>query len=100
MNTLLSMRLLPMKMGFYIPILSHLSEVKMGYGDLELFEFRDKTMKTILLTAMIILLTTPACAGFVRGPFSGKVIDAETKEPIESAVVLVVWNKAIYLSPG
>ena len=72
----------------------------MGYGDLELFEFRDKTMKTILLTAMIILLTTPACAGFVRGPFSGKVIDAETKEPIESAVVLVVWNKAIYLSPG
>lgn len=57
-------------------------------------------MKTILLSFMIILITATACAGFVRGPFSGKVIDAETKEPIEGAVVLVVWNKAIYGGVG
>lgn len=72
----------------------------MGYGDSEIFKFRDKTMKTILLTAMIVLFTATACAGFVRGPFSGKVIDAETKEPIEGAVVIALWEKDIYLSPG
>lgn len=57
-------------------------------------------MKTMLLSLIIVLFTATGCAGFVRGPFSGKVIDAETKEPIEGAVVLVVWNKDIYGSPG
>ncbi len=57
-------------------------------------------MKTVLIALMMVLFTATGCAGFIRGPFSGKVVDAETKEPIEGAVVLVVWNKAIYGSPG
>lgn len=40
-------------------------------------------IKTMLLSLIIVLFTATGCAGFVRGPFSGKVIDAETKEPIE-----------------
>lgn len=58
-------------------------------------------MKTTLLSMIIILITATACAGFIRGPFSGRVIDAETKEPIEGAVVLVEWNKRVVTgSPG
>lgn len=57
-------------------------------------------MKTVFLSLMIVLLTAVGCAGFIQGPFSGKVIDAETKEPIEGVVVIVVWRKAIYGSPG
>ena len=30
-------------------------------------------------------------AASADGPYRGKVIDAETKEPIEGAVVVVVW---------
>ncbi|MBI4837630.1 MAG: hypothetical protein HY806_00445 [Nitrospirae bacterium] len=58
-------------------------------------------MKAMLLSMIIVLMTATICAGFVRGPFSGKVIDAETKEPIEGAVVLVKWNKRVITgSPG
>ncbi len=58
-------------------------------------------MKTIFLSVMIVLMTATGCAGFIRGPFSGKVIDSETKEPIEGAVVLVKWNKSVVTgSPG
>ncbi|MFZ3090028.1 MAG: hypothetical protein WA240_05310 [Nitrospirota bacterium] len=57
-------------------------------------------MKTVLLSLIILLFTATGCAAFIRGPFSGKVIDAETKEPIEGAVVVVIWDKAIYGSPG
>lgn len=29
---------------------------------------------------------------YIDGPYSGRVIDTETKEPIEGAVVLVIWD--------
>ena len=32
------------------------------------------------------------------GPWSGRVIDAETKQPIEGAVVVVLWHK-VYSTP-
>jgi hypothetical protein len=57
-------------------------------------------MKSILLSVIMVIITATGCASFERGPFSGRVIDLETREPIEGAVILVVWQKAIYLSPG
>jgi hypothetical protein len=58
-------------------------------------------MKTTIFTLLFVLIMTTGCAGFIRGPFGGKVIDAETKEPIEGAVVVVVWSKDVITgSPG
>jgi hypothetical protein len=58
-------------------------------------------MKVIIISVMIVFLTATGCAGFIRGPFSGRVINAETKKSIEGAVVLVKWNKRVVTgSPG
>lgn len=43
-------------------------------------------------------LASSASLYYSDGPWKGNVIDAETKEPIEGAVVLAVWQK-IYPSP-
>lgn len=52
-------------------------------------------MKTISFFLMIVFVlsafSAPAAAG---GPWRGKIIDIETKEPIEGAVVLAVWQRA------
>jgi hypothetical protein len=59
-------------------------------------------MKKIMLLLIGILLFLPSCAHAVRydGPYSGKVIDAETKEPIEGVVVLGVWYTAQFSPAG
>lgn len=45
-----------------------------------------------------LALASSASFYYSDGPWMGRVIDAETKEPIEGAVVLAVWNK-VYASP-
>jgi len=54
-------------------------------------------MKRLILILVIILsFTTSACGSWLiyhKPEFSGKVIDAETKEPLEGAVVVAVYNK-------
>jgi len=47
--------------------------------------------KYAFTTAVIILLSATGC----YSPISGRVIDAETNQPIEGAVVLVEWTKTI-----
>ena len=47
---------------------------------------------------MLIIATLLVCSGCVStfrldGPYKGKVVDAETKQPLEGVVVLGVWNK-------
>jgi hypothetical protein len=46
----------------------------------------------------VLLLSVASCALFQRfgagGPYKGRVIDAETKQPLEGAVVLAVWKKS------
>ncbi|MBI5408653.1 MAG: hypothetical protein HZA14_04745 [Nitrospirae bacterium] len=50
----------------------------------------------ILLSAFYILLSISLNCGYVfaAGPWKGKIIDIETKEPLEDAVVLAVWQRA------
>jgi len=59
-----------------------------------------KTLFVILLSVFQLGLLSPQRAAassatlyYSDGPWSGKVIDAETKEPIEGAVVVAVWKK-------
>ncbi|MBI4686584.1 MAG: hypothetical protein HY756_02220 [Nitrospirae bacterium] len=61
-----------------------------------------KTFK--VLAVIIYFWVTPVFAGsatfyYSDGPWSGKVIDSETKEPIEGVVVLAVWQK-VYATPA
>ena len=44
---------------------------------------------TIILYLTFMLFSTTACAA----TFKGRVIDADTKEPIEGAVVVASWNE-------
>lgn len=59
-------------------------------------------MKKLMLLLIGIFLFLLNCAHAVRydGPYSGKVIDAETKEPIEGVVVLGVWYTSQFSPAG
>jgi hypothetical protein len=48
------------------------------------------TLVTVLLVGLVVG-ALPAVAAFAAGPYRGRVIDAETKEPLAGAVVLVYW---------
>jgi len=50
-------------------------------------------MKLVVIVAVALGLS--ACAA--SGPYRGRVVDAETKQPLVGAVVLVYWNR---LTPG
>ncbi len=52
-----------------------------------------------ILFASTLSFASSASLYYSDGPWMGKIIDAETKEPIEGAVVLAVWKK-IYATPA
>lgn len=65
---------------------------------------RNLRMLVIVLFVTGLLSSQPAFASsatfyYSDGPWSGKVIDVETKAPIEGAVVLAVWQK-VYATPA
>jgi hypothetical protein len=50
----------------------------------------------MIALVVIFSFTTSACAGWLvyhKPEYSGKVVDSETRQPIESAVVVAVYNK-------
>ena len=63
----------------------------------------DEGMK-ILITLLLLLIIFPSSAGCAithkYGPYYGKVVEAETKEPIEEAAVLVVFYTEEYGPAG
>ncbi|MBI2411993.1 MAG: carboxypeptidase regulatory-like domain-containing protein [Deltaproteobacteria bacterium] len=57
-------------------------------------------MKKLLIPLFAILaLAFVSVQSFAAGPWKGRVIDAETKEPLEGAVVLAIWDRA-YRTPN
>ena len=56
---------------------------------------------TRVFLLVILLLTICGCTHIVyyEGSYQGRVIDAQTRKPIEGAVVLGVWSKA-YMTAG
>ena len=60
-----------------------------------------KVLKNILIIIAFWVSTAFASSAnlyYSDGPWKGKVIDVETKEPIEGAVVVAIWEK-VYVSP-
>jgi len=51
--------------------------------------------KKYAILIIIVLLSVPSLIISYRNAISGTVIDAETGKPIEGAVVLVEWTKAV-----
>jgi len=62
-------------------------------------------MKNKILSILMIMVTmtvTSGCANAVRvdGPYEGRILDAETGQPIEGVVVLGVWNTEMATPAG
>ena len=56
--------------------------------------------KIILFWIISVLSLSGNCNNaFAAGPWKGKIIDVETKEPLEGAVVLAVWER-VYRTPA
>ena len=58
---------------------------------------------SIISVTIIVSFTVSAFAGWLiyyKPAFKGKVIDAESKEPIEGAVVVVLYTKHVYGPSG
>jgi len=76
-----------------------------AYGNLKIFN-RRLLMRTngflIVFFVTVFLIFTAGCAYPIRydGPYQGRVIDAETKQPIEGVVVLGVWYKIAGVGAG
>jgi len=62
---------------------------------------KKKIFLILLVASFIVSVTSCNSCAFIRkdGPYRGKVIDADTGEPIEGVVVLGVWNREI-ITPG
>ena len=54
----------------------------------------------IYFFVVVVLLSLSGCYPVTRGPWKGKVVDANTKAPIEGAVVVAVWEKSTFGGPG
>jgi hypothetical protein len=48
------------------------------------------TLVTVVLVGLVVG-AFPGVGAFAAGPYRGRVVDAETKEPLAGAVVLVYW---------
>jgi hypothetical protein len=57
-------------------------------------------LKTILLLS-IITFSYSGCAIYHQyGSYYGKIVDAETKQPLEGAVILAYYYTWLHASPG
>ncbi|MDO8281624.1 MAG: hypothetical protein Q7U10_03205 [Thermodesulfovibrionia bacterium] len=62
-------------------------------------------MKKILIIALLNIVSLSVfagCASAIRidGPYRGRIIDAETKQPMEGVVVLGVWDRETPTAAG
>jgi len=56
-------------------------------------------MKLMLAAIIIFTFTVILCgSAFADGPWKGKILDIETKEPLKGVAVLAVWDR-IYRTP-
>jgi len=54
----------------------------------------------LLIMAMILLLSSSCALYHNYGPHYGRIVDAETKQPLEGAVVLAYYYTWLHASPG
>lgn len=57
-------------------------------------------MKKLISVFILNLIFLSSCyAARIDGPYEGRVIDAETKQPVEGVVILGTWSRE-HISPG
>lgn len=54
----------------------------------------------IIILAILTIFSSGCAMSHYYGPYYGKVVDRETKKPIEGAIVLAEYSTELYLSPG
>lgn len=59
----------------------------------------------VILVFLLLLLSGVGMAKagwlvYTGGPYRGQVLDAETRQPLEGAVVLFQWDRHVYGGPG
>ena len=55
-----------------------------------------------LFAGVLVFALTSGCAGHVvyaSGPYRGRVIDAETRQPLVGVVVLAIWYREVPVAP-
>jgi hypothetical protein len=59
-------------------------------------------MNKLIITFFAVIIFLPGCvyAARVDGPYEGKVIDADTGEPVEGVVILGVWYTSQFSPAG
>jgi len=60
------------------------------------------TRGRLRVAGLSVLLLAAGCGGHLvygSGPYRGKVVDADTKEPLAGAVVLAVWYREVPVAP-
>lgn len=64
-------------------------------------EYKIKKIASITFVTSMAIWILLGCASAIRydGPYEGRVIDADTGEPIEGVIVLGVWSKE-HITPG
>jgi hypothetical protein len=55
-------------------------------------------MKKLTVSGLLLLLCISCGSALEAGPWKGKIMDVETKEPLEGTVVLAVWER-VYRTP-
>lgn len=53
---------------------------------------RARALRLCVILWLVAVSTACRNGADVRGPFSGRIVDADTGQPIEGAVVVVVWT--------
>ena len=57
-------------------------------------------MKNRCIFFVLLALIIPASGCYAHGPWRGKVIESDTKKPIEGAVVVAVWFSRVIVFPS
>ncbi len=66
----------------------------------EMDKLKISSAKLLLVAALLLLFSGCVSLVYYEGDYHGKVIDAETLQPIEGAVVLGVWSKGYHGAGG
>src|SRR3989304_5182368 len=87
-----------MRTGFYTHIPGYLLKMKKEYGNLRIFRRQQMKKSEYFLISFctFLWLFTSGCVQYIArydGLYEGKIVDAETRVPIEGVVVLGVWYK-------
>lgn len=53
-------------------------------------------MRRLICFLIILLILFPAIGCYAHGPWRGKVIESDTKKPLEGAVVVAVWYSKLF----